>query len=262
MPPLLGHLGRAFAYPWQGGGRYVWLGGALLFGLLDWLAHLEVVGAIFFILSCVAGATYALEIVLSTTNGETEPPEWPDVHDLVSGWLWPACLVFGGVVVAGLPSALVAIVLGYRSTATSVEGRIVVELFYLLGMGVLPMALLSVALDQRIVALNPVHLARSIAVVGREYLVVCLHLAATIMLWRILTVALAPIPVVGGFLAGGVATDCGMVTMHMIGLIYIRPVTRRPQSNNKLLNPDVSRPIPDPLSRGDLRSTTGGHIGP
>jgi len=98
---------KAVAYPVQGRGRWMLAGGTLLYvvlGLFQWIPFLR--GAILFVTASYA-MSYLMKIISESANGESEPPDWPDIHSPYDGIIVPFFRGLGCLVISFFPLVVV-----------------------------------------------------------------------------------------------------------------------------------------------------------
>ena len=216
---FLDELSRSVVYPFQGDGKYILIGGPVVFGagaFYTWFfaRFFSCVAPVLLLLVAVATfcfcATYMFSVLAATANGEDEPPDWPtNCFDVGETFL-----MTGTVLIAMLPAAAWWITqrdLGVDRTFLALVG---------LGVLYLPMGFTAAALWNTAAGLNPFRVIVSIFKVGPTYLLACvfvaLIVALNLLLWRIPL----PIPVVGTVLRAAVVLHFLMAEMRVCGLLY------------------------------------------
>lgn len=212
-------LAAAFTYPFAGHGRYLVAGGAFATALaVTALEMVLSVGPLFGGMAALLGvilvgylADYLGDVVVSTTSGGTEPPDWPDFFDPTSSFLGlgrflvPAAASFGPAYAAarlfgpGAPAFWVLLVLG---------------LLYF------PMSMvISAILSSLPAGLSPRRVLRSIARLPRDYFATCGMLALIMVLLPCALVAAGAVPWAGWLLGAFAAFYLLVVAMRVVGLI-------------------------------------------
>ncbi len=217
--PFARHLAAAFSYPFAGQGRYLLAGGTAAVAVAQTLLTMGMsVGPIFgctaLLLSVILlgyVADYLMDVVVSTTRGGAEPPDWPDFFDPIGSLqglgrlLVPAAVCFGPAYAAGR-------LFGSASIAC--------WLLVLGGLLCFPMSLaLSALLWSLLAGLSPRRVFRSIARLPRDYFAACGLFTVLLALLPCVLVGTGAVPWVGGLLGASAAFYLLIVSMRVIGLI-------------------------------------------
>lgn len=214
----LAALPSVLAYPFRGNGKYMLAVTTAFFGLLDFAkAHVPIIVPISFIIAglyAVILYAYMVEIVRSSANGDTEPPPWPE-RILHNAWL-----VLITVVVCLGPVLLVASVLGLSEDETDQPAPVwIMYACFYAGLFLLPMAFLSVSLEDSIRGLNPMRIFPSIIRVLPAYLIAVLAVGATYYAVRVISI-LPQVEGLTGAIAYGLGLYLQLVQMRILGLLY------------------------------------------
>ena len=157
---FISSLPRAFLYPLQGSGVLLLVAGTIFFfvlGLLP-LVSLIATGYLF---------NYAKSIIVSTTQGRHELPDWPDLSDWKDDIVVPYLQLLALVVLTFGPSMLVLVWQSWHGTVLRTA------YFSTLGFGLwlAPMGMLGLAMFDSVAVLNPLALTSTILRVPFQYLV-------------------------------------------------------------------------------------------
>ena len=214
-------LPTAFKYPLQQNGPIILLCGTILFTLLD-LARFVLLKAgmmigfpllLTIVMSFGFLFAYMQNIIIATTNGDDNPPGWPEI----SGF-WDD---------VGLP-ALRWIAIWAVCTAPGIATMILVSLpvgivVLLLGLFCVPMCFLTVCVSDSLGGLNPLIIFSSIIKVPGPYLIACLVFLVVSGLETICEkmMALSPLFIVSALVAKFVSLYGLTVEMRILGLLYL-----------------------------------------
>lgn len=205
-------LPGAFSYPLKGNGLVLIIGGGVFFLLLGLLPiiGLLITGYLF---------SYAKRIVVSTTEGDDEPPDWPDFTNWGDDILMPYFHLAALVLLSFGPAILLGIFLPEHQTFRA--GWIL--LATALGAFLAPMGMLALSVFDSVGALNPVALVWSISRIPGYYL------AAAIAFELVIAVYMKSEDLIGGVLSSGflayiIAGFLNLylmaVAMRILGLLY------------------------------------------
>jgi len=214
-------LPGAFSYPLKKDGLFLLACGTVFFGFLDlarallerfqfgifilayWLAVIIGLGYIF---------VFMQNIIVSTTHGDQNMPDWPEVSNVVEGFLFPF-LQLGLIWLLCLLPGILALMYVWPVLGVALMG---------LGLFCLPMALLTVSLADSLTGMNPLIILSGIAKVPLEYLATCgvFLFALAVRGGSQWLLDYSPIPilplVIGDLLGLYVLT----VVMRLLGLLY------------------------------------------
>ena len=232
VPPVrpkafLAKLPEAFVYPFRGSGKFLILGGATFFLVLEiarsalmlvpipMLSGLLYMGLSVFAIGYLSA--YALEVLGTSAQGDDQPPEWPYPSSWWDHILRPSLLILSAGAVSLFPMSLclLAYRFEYLRSTTAAWG------FGVAGMLYLPMAVLGVVLFEGPKGLSPLVVLPSLVKVGPAYLAACGLLAAGAALHVVIDkYVVATIPVVGPLLSWALLLYFLMAGMRVLGLIY------------------------------------------
>jgi hypothetical protein len=216
-------LPKAFKYPFQGDGWILMVTGTLFYLFVSFIAHARTFGAAgmtgLLVLSIFAFGylfAYMSQIIVSTSNGARQMPDWPDF----GSWedvIVPLLQMIVMLVCCFSPVLLVA--------AVALEVPWALNLIlpaFLLGCLYLPMATLAVAMFDSVTALNPLLIIPSIIQVRIEYLVACGVLFLILLLQGIINFAMNKLgnPYVPGVICGFLGWYFLTIEMRILGLLY------------------------------------------
>ena len=217
----------AFSYPLRGSGLSLLVVGSLCFGIAGMLP----MGGLMSLLITGYMAAYMFKIINETAIGNLEPAEWPGFTNIFDDILIPLFQYVFVHIICFVPMILSLYVgVGMTGLENLVNGELggligTLLLSGLLGLGglaYLPLALLSVALNNSVLGVHPGIVFRLMAHLGKEYLIVLGVLFLSVLLNVWLQGLLGGIPFVGGLIASGVGLYTTMVYSHILGLIYYR----------------------------------------
>jgi hypothetical protein len=219
-------LRSAFAYPFKGDGPILLAGGvAFLFVLGYAQQDAGFAGPYGFVPAAAIGIfmvgyvfSYAKSIITSTANGESRPPDWPDL----SNWSQDIVSPFGQCVGLIALSFAPAIILNWWHPANETLAHALKLTAIGLGALFAPMGMLSLAMFDTIGALNPVALVVSILRVPLHYLMAALAFEFVFVVYSNAANVIGSLPV--PYLSEAVADFLGFyftfVGMRMLGLLY------------------------------------------
>ncbi|MBX3744475.1 MAG: FHA domain-containing protein [Verrucomicrobiae bacterium] len=229
-PGTLGGLLReAFGYPLRGDARKLLVLGWVVFAVLDGLrGYLEFLMGLsrglapLFLMVYVPVALVATGYYLAclqgvlqaSANGEDRMPDWPEVMTFWDEIVRPF-LRFTATVGLMLGPGLMVQRMGFVTVGFGLM---------LLGMFVLPMALLAVGLTESLGALSPVRLFSGIAAMPWAYLATCAVLFGLLLVMGVMRLGLAwiGIPVLPEVVGSGVTLYGGCVGARAFGSVYHR----------------------------------------
>lgn len=224
-----GLLGEAFGYPMRGDARKLLVLGWVVFAVLDGLrAYLEFLmglsrglAPLFLMLYLPVGLVatgYYLAclqgILQASANGEDRMPDWPEVMTFWDEIVRPF-LRFTATVGLMLGPGLVVQRMGYVTVGFGLM---------LLGLFVLPMALLAVGLTESLGALSPVRLFSGVAAMPGSYVATCAVLLGLLVVMGAMRLGLEwiGIPVLPEAVGSGLALYGGCVGARALGSLYHR----------------------------------------
>ena len=223
-------LPAAFLFPFKGGGLIFLICGALFFGFLDFLDRY---GGLFAIgLKVVYGGylfSFMQKIIQTAAQGSEEPASWPDVTEFWQDIVQPFLQLLVTGLVCFAPAVFLAVwlrvnPLAYLSPAGTLDPvkGIAVLATLLAGAAYFPMAVLAVAMFDRVFALSPTVIIPAIVRVPLEYLTVLVIMAVIlgIKVAGQYAATLLVIPFLPTFLASSLGIYFLIVQMRLLGLMY------------------------------------------
>lgn len=211
-------VGSAFLYPLKGLGPFLLLGGTVLLTIASFLSFWGIFGLLVMVFVYGYLASYLMNIIADSGEGDDNPPGWPEFSDLWGDILHPFWLFFVPSVFCSIP--LIALYAGSISDGVEFEAwRILVGVGIILFF--LPMMLLSVSMHDSLEGLNPLILLPAYIKVFPAYLVALgiLFLAVWVEGW--LGDAIMEINVwVGLVLKNTLSLYFLMVDARVLGLLY------------------------------------------
>ncbi len=210
---------QAFKYPLRGDGLLLLVGGVVFLLVLDLVVRFSFL--ISGLVSLGGGgylAAYYQRILVSSGQGETEMPTWPDFTSF-SDLLPPLgqCLAtllisFGpALVLSAIPAETIPWKTGWVVAAK------------LAGCVYFPMAFTVVAMADSVAALNPLVVIPSILRLPLDYSLCVVLLAGLFLLDKFGTVllgAIIPVPLVPGLVSGFVGLYLLCVMLRLMGVLY------------------------------------------
>ncbi len=206
----------AWRYPLAGQGKVI-LGAAFVMQVVMALLILYsgTFLAIFFNFFISFGFAYVwrflLDIIVATTQGKDELPEWPDFVSLIDDALVPLGRLGVACVLCALPSGLVWTLFPHA------EGAAILVL--LLGLATLPMQVFVLALGGRVTDLNPLIILPAILRAGPTYFTLVVLLVLTLSTRSVISFLFSA-PLLGITLGAAASVYLLAVQMRMIGLLY------------------------------------------
>jgi hypothetical protein len=217
----------AFTYPLKGNGPWVMAGGAVFFSFLAFLraySFLLFLAVIPFLLSVGYLFLYVKNLIVTSSQGDENPPAWPDFTDW--GDVIVGAVQSGGLFVICLGPAWFAF--GQALTEHSIGGQwpvgtlVVAGILALIGLAYLPMALLGLAMADSLAGLNPLLIVPSMFRVPAEYLVTCCVIAAVLIVQVAAEIGLrrVPVPVLPALVSWFITLYFYFVAARLLGLLY------------------------------------------
>ena len=203
---------RALVYPFRGNGVIILICGTIFFGLLD-LVPSFFFAIILWIISWGYLFAFMQRIVVTSAAGEEDPPEFPEVSDIVSDIVMP----FLQLVVTLFISCIVPLIIWVKLGAFPGQFAMLLSMIYF------PMALLGVAMSDSFGALNPVFVLSSVMKVFKQYLVTCFVFGGLIFFYGFVQGVLAEmdIPLIPlFFIFWFVFLVFLMIGMRILGMLY------------------------------------------
>ncbi|EEF58634.1 FHA domain-containing protein [Pedosphaera parvula] len=217
-------LPKVFRYPFQGDGWVLMITGTLFYLFVNFIANAGVYSPASLVALILVSVfafgylfSYQQRIVVTTTNGAQEMPDWPDFL----GWgdvFGPLMQLIIILAFCFSPTLLMAILASNQPFLSGLVAPTMV-----LGCLYFPMAILAVSMFDTVMALNPVLIIPSMLRVYREYLTACGVLLLILLLQGLVNFCMDQfkhaivIPsVVCGFFAWYFLT----VEMRLLGVLY------------------------------------------
>lgn len=212
--PLMDALG----YPVRGSGRILLVIGAVLSAVLGFASGFSLFGGIASLLGLAYFNAYYHSIVESTVSWNEDPPDWPDISDLVGEVIVPTVRTAGVFLLSFLP------MLGCVVLARKLDGGIwsspLVWLGILWGVLYFPMAILHVIVSNEMINALPWHVLPKILKAMPVYLLLAGLLLAGLIISVVVEVLLGRIPLVGGLMAAGAGLYFMMAQARLAGIFY------------------------------------------
>jgi hypothetical protein len=205
-----------FTYPITGNGKFLLIGGAIMFVIADFMSIVPFVGLIVGLIVFGYMCAYMMKIVASSAQGKCEVPDWPDFSDYWDDIISPAFEVGGTALICFAPFFMYVFAASHSPWR---EDPLSWGLFAA-GAFCYPMVLLAVSQFHSLQALNPLVIVPSIFRVPADYLVVCIVLSLIIFLSSIVQKAAIPIPVIGSVVDEFIALYFVVIEMRILGILY------------------------------------------
>lgn len=211
-------IAGAFKYPFSGNGLILLVAGTIFYGLLDALLGAPKVAIVFFFSIAVFVMMYGYlfaylqRIVTTSSNGEMEPPDWPEVTEIQQDIVQPFLQLLVVQAIAIVPSWVTASFLG------PFPGYFVL----VLGLIYFPMALLSVLISDSFSGLNPVFVLSSIMKAPKPYIGACIAFGMLYVMYGFVRHALYAmrIPFAPYFFYWFLFLLALMISMRILGMFY------------------------------------------
>ncbi len=187
------------------------------FGVLGLLTRTPATGSIWAVVSFGIYAGLMMRVIAVSVDGATQMPDWPGISDLASDILLPAFHAIAAQALSFLPLLLVIFLVD-----PSGHQELMILGTTLVALTIYPIALIRIATTRQVLALNPIHLAQSVVVMGKDYGYLVLALCAVCLLMLGADWLPSPLPVVGLFLNEAIKLYCLAAAMRLMGLVYRR----------------------------------------
>jgi pSer/pThr/pTyr-binding forkhead associated (FHA) protein len=208
---------QAFKYPLQGDGILLLAGGVVFILILDLLTRFSgLLGLLVGLGGSGYLATYYQRILVSSAQGETEMPTWPDFTDFTE-LLMPLGQCAATVLISFGPAILL---FAFASQETSVAGWAAL----VAGCVYFPMAFTAVAMADSVGALNPLVVIPSILRIPVDYSLSVILLVGLFLLEEFGTALLGtaiPIPLLPGLISSFAGLYLLCVMLRLMGLLYL-----------------------------------------
>jgi hypothetical protein len=212
-----GPLMDALTYPVRGSGRILLVIGAVLSAVIGGAAGFSLFGFIALCLGFAYFNAFYFSIVESTVSGNDEPPDWPDISDLLGDMIVPMIRSIGVWLICMLPLIVMLAI-------PMEEVPILKILLVLAGLGwavlYFPMAILNVIVSNEMIKALPHEVIPRIRAAMPSYLAIAGLLAAAFVVSLIVTKFLGRVPYLGGLLSAGGALYFSMAQARLAGTFY------------------------------------------
>ena len=206
-------LAAAPRYPLENSGSYLILGGAIFLTVMDLIAHLPILGALFALVTMGYLSAYMVQIVRTSANGRRSPPDWPDLahwgHLLV-----PLFLLSITLTVSFSPALLYVAFEGWNPGATF-------WLLTALGIVYFPMAFLGLVMTNLLRAITPIFVVPSIVRVWRDYLVVCALTVLVYVFSYVVRAFVDDMPILGALVSNALGVYFMLLEMRLLGILFL-----------------------------------------
>jgi hypothetical protein len=214
---LIDDLVRAPAYPFRGTGIPILIGGAAMLAAVDLLqsAPIPFLGLFFGVVAGTYICAYLFEMILDSADGQDAPPDWPAVTSPYDDLIRPFLMIVGTALGSFVPVIIYFVVTGVDDGVTPLAWALLAA-----GVAYFPMALLSVAIRDSLIGLNPVWVLPGILRTLPLYLLVLVLMSGTWLGAHALTVAIPDVPVVKWLVLNLLLLYVLMVLARLLGLLY------------------------------------------
>ena len=180
--PLMDALG----YPVRGSGRILLVIGAVLSAVLGFASGFSLFGGIASLLGLAYFNAYYHSIVESTVSWNEDPPDWPDISDLVGEVIVPTVRTAGVFLLSFLP--MLGCVVLARKLGGGIWSSPLVWLGILWGVLYFPMAILHVIVSNEMINALPWHVLPKILKAMPVYLLLAGLLLAGLVISGVIEV--------------------------------------------------------------------------
>ncbi len=208
----------ALGYPVRGSGGILLVIGAVLSAVLGFASGFSLFGGIASSLGLAYFNAYYHSIVESTVSWNEDPPDWPDVSDLVGEVIVPMVRTAGVFLLSFLP--MLGCVVLARKLGGGIWSSPLVWLGILWGVLYFPMAILHVIVRNEMINALPWHVLPKILKAMPVYFLLAGLLLAGLVISGVVEVLLGRIPLVGGLLAAGAGFYFMMAQARLAGIFY------------------------------------------
>ncbi|KJJ84751.1 FHA domain containing protein [Candidatus Omnitrophus magneticus] len=213
--PFLELLPSVVAYPFLGNGKVLLLAGTIFYVIVS---NIPFIGGT---LSLAAGGyicAFMMKIIVSTSQGDRELPDWPDFTDFLDDIIRPFAMIALTFAVSQMPAIIYCI--SDPHVLLTLDPILII--LVLAGNFYLPMALIAVSMSNSIRGVNPVFIIPAIVKGPAAYFIACAILVLITTISRAVIDFVSHIPIyplkvtVLAFLFLYFIT----VEMRIIGLLY------------------------------------------
>lgn len=214
---FMAELPTVFAYPFQGNGLFILGTGAVFIALISFLSRFSMMGGLFqFFLSGYISA-YMVSVIVSSGEGDKEPPNWPGISSLGDDIVLPFFRVVACSLFCYAPAFLYFL---FTAFSGSTNPLLVLVLIFL-GSLYYPMALMAVAMSGRFTALLPFIVIPSILKAPAQYMIALVAFFVILVINGVLQALVTPrIPFIGILVQAAMTIYFLMVEMRILGLLY------------------------------------------
>lgn len=203
-------VSRSFGYPFRGNGVIILICGTVFCGIVD-LLHIGLLTWSMRVLLWGFLFAFMQRIVVTSAQGEDDPPEFPEVSDYQQDIVIPFRQLIITLFVSVAPSIAAFIYLG------PLPGQFAL----LLGALYFPMALLGVAMSDGYAALNPIFVLSSVLKCFGQYLAACFVFSGLMVLYyQVELSGDIDIPIIGFFIFWFIFLVFLMIGMRILGMLY------------------------------------------
>jgi hypothetical protein len=210
---------EAFTYPFKGHGKYMLIGGVIMMVVVGFFSLSPILFIILGILVFGFMGSYMMKIITHSSEGEEEPPDWPDFSEFGSDIISPAFQLLWTILIAYLPAIALMIYLwpieGLQDQAMLLGVKLVCSVYF-------PMALIVMSHGRSYLAVGPHMVLPAIFKVPGDYIIAVAVLQLALILDNLLERVLFHIPILGGLIATFVSLYLIMACMHLLGLVYYK----------------------------------------
>lgn len=205
----------AFAYPFNLNGIILISIGSIFYWILSFFAGFSILGGLMMLLLSGYACAYFQKIIHSTSNGEHDLPDWPDITDLWSGIVVPGFQFVFCQVACMAPAIAYAIFVG---------PDLIVILLAIAGFVYLPIAILSITLNDSFLSMFNVHiLIPAIGRIAPQYFMVWGFMIVLYVMVSIVAFAFSLMaPVIGSLISVVLYFYIFIVQFRMIGILYFK----------------------------------------
>ena len=207
----------ALAYPARGSGLILLVIGAVLSAVLGLVNGKSIFGGISGLCGLAYFNAYYFDIVENTVSGNDEPPDWPDVSDLLDEMILPFVRMIGTLMISSFP---LMIIIAFDHDRAGLWSHPLVWLGLAWAAFYFPMAMLNVIVSNQMIEAMPHEVLPRILRAMPGYLVIAGLLAAGMLISWLMTKALHQVPIAGGLLAAAGGFYFAMAQARLAGSFY------------------------------------------
>ncbi len=205
----------AFGYPISVGGVLLMVIGSLIYTVFSFAAMFSpIMGLIVLLLVGGYACAYFQKIIHSSSDGERDLPDWPDMTEIFSDIIRPGVQLLAGQLFCFAPAVFYGIY---------VSPDLIMILLALAGLIYLPIALLYVTLNDSLMSIVNVHvLVPSIGKIARDYFLVFAILVVLYALTSIIGLVLLMFSIPGIIVGNLLMFYVLIVQFRIIGIMYFK----------------------------------------